>query len=645
MYSVLILNKITTKSFNEYYPLFLNAVKDQNVAVCRWHEAGGDAESLLPDLHKLTDDKREWRAIIVRTDNDIDTIRCSDENPYDFTNPETDTDTLSESEVPLIRLTHYLGGFPRPDVKFDAKREQKEGFSERTVYSPHRNKEEDELYEKLCEKYDFNGKKPDEIILITFMRRKKAKPDVFVKNAWKDYYEIQSSEFWKRNRYPSKCRFITFNSENEGPIRHDADLFEFWTAVSLIATNEISPSFLQAYRLYSVKVDISEEAMQKTMQSTVTHLIGARHYVERMIREDLEKRLAGRKTLPNYEVNVNVSIDAPSMDIGVNYKKFPVCPDSVISDNARWTSMKMKAFDGIDECIRYSEKALDESADIMRRSCDVPDDEILPLENYQKKQMEEELSGVYSDIIRIHSSLPKGSEHYQKKLAGKEDVIKENFVERVKTSPAGAIIGAFAVLALLALGPAIYLYVNEKSGNYWVMAIILVAMLAVFGLTELIVLVIQKLKTNSLIKDYNEDLRSSVGKLSENASLYSDFISKIATFTKGKQYLKKLSKKKFLFDDAYTMQQRHKKAINQFLMTIKKWCVAYDLKVSFDIGEEVSYEMDYDEKPQLNPLYTFHSIIEKEVPINRTGDFMVTPLEFVERFDLEREELYDEYKT
>jgi hypothetical protein len=170
-------------------------------------------------------------------------------------------------------------------------------------------------------------------------------------------------------------------------------------------------------------------------------------------------------------------------------------------------------------------------------------------------------------------------------------------------------------------------------------------MLAVFGLTELIVLVIQKLKTNSLIKDYNEDLRSSVGKLSENASLYSDFISKIATFTKGKQYLKKLSKKKFLFDDAYTMQQRHKKAINQFLMTIKKWCVAYDLKVSFDIGEEVSYEMDYDEKPQLNPLYTFHSIIEKEVPINRTGDFMVTPLEFVERFDLEREELYDEYKT
>lgn len=645
MFSVLILNKRTTQSFNEYYPLFLNAIKDQNVAVCRWHEAGGDAESLLPDLHKLTDDKKEWRAIIVRTENDIDGFQCSPDNPYDFVGDEEVEDGVSESAIPLVRLTHYLGGFPAPEMKFYAKKEQKEGLAERTVYVPHRNEEDEKLYERLCDKYDYNGKKPSEIILITFTKAKKAKASSVVKNAWKEFNEIQSSEFWKKNRYPSMCRFISFKSINEGPVRRDADLFEFWTAVSLIATNDINPSFLQAYRLYSVRVNISEEAMQRTMQSTVTHLIGARHYVERMIREDLEKRLAGRKTLPDYEVNVNVSIDAPSMDIGVNYKKFPVCPDSVISDNVRWTSMKMKAFDGIDECIRYSEKALDESADIMRQSCDVSDDEILPLENYQKKQMEEELSGVYSDIIRLHGALPKGSEHYQKKLAGKEDVIKENFVERIKSSPAGAIIGAFAVLALLALGPAIYLYVNEKSGNYWVMAIILVAMLAVFGLTELIVLAIQKLKTNSLIKDYNEDLRSSVGKLSENASLYSEFISKIATFTKGKQYLKKLSKKKFLFDDAYTMQQRHKKAINQFLMTIKKWCVAYDLKVSFDIGEEVSYEMDYDEKPQLNPLYTFYSIIEKEVPVNRAGDVLVTPLDFVTRFDLEREELYDEYKT
>ena len=66
MYSVVILNSPTSEAFAEYHPLFLEGLKNGNIGLCKWNEDGMTIDTALPELRELTDDKEDWRAIIVR---------------------------------------------------------------------------------------------------------------------------------------------------------------------------------------------------------------------------------------------------------------------------------------------------------------------------------------------------------------------------------------------------------------------------------------------------------------------------------------------------------------------------------------------------------------------------------------------------
>lgn len=644
MFSVLILNKKSMKSFNEYYPLFLGAIKNKNIAVCRWNETGGDIDAALPDLHKLTDGKKEWRAIIVRTEDDIDAYEYYEENPYDFIENSGDYLTVEESKIPLVRLTHYLGGFPSPDVEFIPETIKKDGETPKLIYKPSKNVEEAVKYIELCKKYNYDGKKPTEIVLISIRKKTTVDNRERIRMAWTGYNEIESSYFWKRNKYPSNCRFIVHDICEEGPIQKDADLFEFWSAVLLLATNCINPNYLQAYRLYNFGVEFIKKDMEESIQETVTQLIGSRNYFEKTIQDDITKKLQEEKTLPNYEVNVPVSIEAPrKVEFGIKSNKFAVTPTSIYDDNLHWSTMKNEVLDELDKCVERSERALDESADSMRYACEVSENFVQPLDKYQKKEMEKNLSNTYSKIITLQGALPKTSVHYMDKLEDKEKSVKKIFAKRINSSKAFFIANTIALLLLVAVAPAAYCYAMENSGDIKAVVITYAVVIVLLCITELVVLLFQKLELNEKIYSYNQGLKDSVGELSHNASHYSEFISAIATYTRGKSYLKKLATKKFEADNSYVMQQRHIKAVNTFLEKLKKWSDAYHLNVSFDELSDINFVVDYSETPQLSTNYTFISCTEKKVSINNTGDYLDSPFDFVDKFILVREELYDEY--
>lgn len=86
MYSVLIQNSKTIDSFLRYRPFFAEALTAGQIGICRWNEFGRTIETALPELSSLTDDKEEWRAIIVRhtDDHDMSAFESADNNPYDF---------------------------------------------------------------------------------------------------------------------------------------------------------------------------------------------------------------------------------------------------------------------------------------------------------------------------------------------------------------------------------------------------------------------------------------------------------------------------------------------------------------------------------------------------------------------------------
>ena len=123
MYSVLIQNNSTISSFQKYKSLFLEYVNENRLGVCKWNEGGTTIDTALPGITELTNDQESWRAVIVRMKDDeaMSGFEYDIANPYEF-HENTFSDELSESSVPLIRLTHILGGVPEPEIVFEEKR-------------------------------------------------------------------------------------------------------------------------------------------------------------------------------------------------------------------------------------------------------------------------------------------------------------------------------------------------------------------------------------------------------------------------------------------------------------------------------------------------------------------------------------------
>ena len=238
IYSVLIQTQTTMNMFSGYQSVFMDAIQKGQVGLCKWNPSGRDIDTALPDIHQLTDDKKEWRAIIIRSEADagLMDLPLDAHNPYDFFPEGKEREGLwEESENPLIRLTHMLGGAPAAEKEFESRvidDGEREPF---VIFEP---VEEDgaaaEEHRAFLSKYEYDGVAPTSILLVT-VRLVHLYDEENTEQILHD--EQGSSMFWKRNRYPGNCRFLVFDYSRQGPVRREGDRFRFWLTILLSSVN------------------------------------------------------------------------------------------------------------------------------------------------------------------------------------------------------------------------------------------------------------------------------------------------------------------------------------------------------------------------------------------------------------------------
>ena len=83
------------------------------------------------------------------------------------------------------------------------------------------------------------------------------------------------------------------------------------------------------------------------------------------------------------------------------------------------------------------------------------------------------------------------------------------------------------------------------------------------------------------------------------------------------------------------------KASNLFLDKLRKWSCAFYMDTNFNPETQDNFRIDIELSPQNNYLYTFENGKEYAVPLNETGDEVISPFEFVKKLNIDREELFD----
>ena len=643
MYSVLIQNKKTIECFHEFHPLFLEALR-RNVACCRWLESGTTIDTALPELISLTEDKEEWRAIIVRVE-DEESMRSFDtdpKNPYDFLINAEGADRTRESRVPLIRLTHMLGGVPAPEVLYETRKIKEKNKASRVIYIPKRSLEEEMDHASLMQKYDYNGKLPREILIVTLRCREKGEQKS-ARDVWSNRLETSSSEFWKRNNYPSRCRFLVYDYQNEGAVQKEADLFNFWLCVMLLATNDMDPSSLQAYKLYSMRPLLDRGKMAECFNYKTACLLGVKNFIASEIKRDMELKIIVHREMPEYSMKIPVHVEFPhTMDMHVDEGEFPLCAKSAKADRDKWRNLSTGAEYALENTFRKAERALEESADHMRYVGHMSEEDVEPLDRFQEGDMKLELSGLYERILQTQNVLPGARMRKRRRLEELSLKVQEHMKSRVELSWAVMCLVVLAVLLLLAFLPAVFFRTILGIGSVWGALFFALALLLGFGLTELVLLLLQKRKFNTRIGEYNEELEEHASELTQNISLYTDFVSDMVSSARGNSYLNILKRKKYVEENGYDSLQKHFRAAGSFLSRLDKWSRAFYLKVDSYGRPDNSLEIDTELSPQYCPMYTFETGKEYQVPLNETGEFIVSPFEFVRKLEIIREELYED---
>lgn len=644
MYSVLIQNQKTMESFYQFYPIFMEAVNDGKIGVCQWLEAGTTIDTTVPELYSLTNDKEEWRAVIVRVEEGgAGEFPASPANPYDFLENAAADPHMKESPIPLVRLTQMLGGVPAPQMQFECDVVSEEDKAPRMIYRPVVNREDERIYKQLSEKYRFYGYPPAEIILVSLRTKQDTRVES-VRKVWHQAKEADSSEFWKRNGYPSTCRFTFYEVEEKGPVQRTADLFKIWTGVMLLALNEIDPSTLQAYKLHRLEVDFDKQDMCDILQRCAGRVLSARHFISKSIQREIEQKVNEETVLPDYHLEAPVVLKLPPRSkLFVKSGAFKLTSKSAASDMEAWKEMYRTAEAGVRSVSTCAERALDRTADRMRRYCRYTEPEILPLDAYQTEDLTGELDQLYGSIFDLRSSLPCGESADMRTMEGLGKAVKEKILKRTTAGRAIKSWAAAAVVFLLGLVPAVVFLQRGGWGSWRGILLAAAGGAALLAAAEIWALFIQRAELQHLVGRFNSFVNGFVTRVSENTAVFSRYMSEMLSYAHGNSYLTLMRRKSFLRNEAQFYKQNHITALNTFLVDLKNWSVAFHLPVNLEAVEiDEGLVVDAEIAPCANPLYTFESRASYTVPVNFAGDVIESPFGFISRLHIMREELYDD---
>ena len=496
-------------------------------------------------------------------------------------------------------------------------------------------------YNTWNEENMLKGLLPTEIILIK-VRKSSVSKDTYslVRSSWQVHTEADSSEFWKRNLYPHNCRFLVFDMERRGVMKQQSELFKLWIGILLIAKNDIDPNVLQAHRLYSLSILLDEKALAESFQQAINKLNMAKYQLEKSIAKDEENISELDAPIPDYAVGIPVSFQLPKIS-GIHFdaSEYGLTGGIGSGDMAAWEAYSKKAKRELQLLIQSTDRTLDQAASRLRDQCEYSEADVFPLTQYQIEDLNASLSKVYKEMLDQQEALPARISDVEEKIEDANSRVRNAIIQRMTGGQAALALTMAIASITLSLVPGLFFSQSKIAVGF---AVLFSA--GVLALAGLLVLLNQKNALVKLGKDFQMVFQGVVGEISHNASAFSNFLSSVASHIHGRSYLNILEKKREKRDSSYYFKQKHVKAIDILLSKLSLWSSALHVKVDLSSVDAIELIDDLDGDVDYDSLYSFDVGKDFAVPLNRSGIDIGSPFGFVERIEIEREEVYDNDK-
>ena len=671
MYTLILQSRSAKESYDQFYPLLASTLKGGEVRICDWNENGTTIETAVPELMSAVERKKKWRAVVVQLDleNEHTPYQSVDGNPYHFIQYQTlsysdmlcdkvirNQEDVEPSDIPLVRITQLLGGIPLPvpDFRMDLDWEndsieksesggegENDGVGPRQMVFCQDKEAETDILKKRVEAWNeanlCHFSPPVEILLVRVRKTSVGVRDYEIESKWGAYKEVESSSFRQKNGYALGCRFLVFDVDPHGELAQRSDLFRLWLCVQLLAENRISPSVLQADRLYRINVKLNEQHLASNVQKTADQLSYAQFEVESLLQKSkhIEKPKNKANVNPEQKINVNLA-PAETAVFSVNQDLFDLAADSREKDQKIWSDYTASAQKKWNTVIRSISRALDQSARVMRVCCSVNEKDVFPLTEYEEEDLQDQLDQYYTNILEEQEMLPDSDFQIKEELEKQEKEVLKGIHGRLDKKSVKWV--RFWTVFLLEASMA-YGFFSSGAPYYLGAAAAFAAVLIL-----LIIWAILKVRFSKFIHTmnaYEQIYNRALSNIRNSGDLFSSFFSHIASRIWGRNYLFVLKQQKKHRLDTIEDIERQLKRVEWFHETLQRWCEALQLNIDMDNKNAVQIMANNRHRLHEEDLYRLEIVLPRAVEVSDTGTYVSTSYEFIDKLEIEREEVFD----
>lgn len=497
------------------------------------------------------------------------------------------------------------------------------------------------MQEALEKRYSFMDVRPQEVYIVA--TRKHPDADEHIYASWRSPFEIASSDFCRKNNYPSSCRFLCFDITNPENSRYMKELTEFWLAVLTVVINKIPASTLQAYKLYRLGVIISEDELAALLNGHLNKMEAAYNFVQERLRmrpeysfEEDEQIVEPQKVPVIFEGKTGADMYINTSHIGLSRD----CPDDEL---VFWKESVKEKKENIVGFLKAPRRAIDKACRYMKgKSAGFCGDEY-ELDKFQIADLEEEMDHLELQVLTSDTYSMLDEKRIRTELEKVDRQVRKDIAVRM---PRNVVIASGAVILLFYLiGYIPYIWNSMRLGSSSFFASLGLAFAAVVlaATGGIVTLIMLRRKMRASMERFNILMRELVTNVNLSAKKYEKYFSVLCTFMKARAIYNGISRK----NDSVSLRTEklytHKRALSVSIERDEQMAASFGIKRAADFEKNVTRFFDEDRKPADNAIYYYEADLNKtEIPLNTTGEMVRTPYKFVSGLIIDREEIYEE---
>jgi hypothetical protein len=674
VFTVIIADEKSAKLIRGYDFLFDTFLDSNDIAICKWNEKGETIVSSVPDLGRAVGGKSKWRAMVLVDPEDPESPwnEHKPDNPFDFCMNCKEELTLEAHRTDIVRLTHMLGGFPPLSVKAfkEYTKYKDETGAEQTVETEallkdeellakvftefkhtkvpfyeeiHYSEAEKKKHRELSARYTLDFARPQEIILLSMRRQITDNEKKEAEDAWKKPNEFMSSEFWKRNDYPSICRFVCYDLPAIDNINREKRRFLQILSILSIATNTIPSSTLQAYRLYSVDVEADKEILSDALND----YMGSLHTVADNLKLRIKNEMGRRNDeIGNVLENVNVPVvlsEGERSGLALTKNVFLWFPGFFKGEQRRFLTTITRLFANLDKYLKPIRQSVDTAAGDCRAKIHSFEGEAYDLSRYQVDDLETELDYLESQVLTTNAEGIANARKHRKQM----HEIERKIFKRLEETPGRESLAVMLAIASGAFATGVVFVVlsgvrHDRDFAPFSVSMLVVALAIVLagGAVAFLILHFANLK---LVERFNSIIKDLMQKLRQNQIAYEEYLSDICTFQKGRSILDGVELASVKRKQILARLRAHENKARAHLNKLDKLSLAFDFPIQSEVKIDIASRFDSDIPVAQSKFYRLWiSDPGEKMHLNTTGEKVSTPYNFLTRLNIERVNVYDE---